>query len=51
LERRRKAKKIKNKPATRHSSPMASQVALPVIKLPLIKPAPLTNPDATDKYG
>jgi hypothetical protein len=50
LERRRRAKKIKNKPATRHSSPMASQVALPVIKL-LDQSGALTNPDAADKYS
>jgi hypothetical protein len=30
---------------------MASQVALPVIKLPLDQARTLTNPDATDEHG
>ena len=40
LERRRRDRKIKNSPTTRQSSPMASHVGLPVMKLPLMKPAP-----------
>ena len=33
-------RKISSSPTTRQSSPMASQVELPVMKLPLMKPAP-----------
>jgi hypothetical protein len=50
-ERRRTAKKIKNTPMTKQSSPIASQLGLPVMKLPLIRPGSLTNPDTADEHG
>lgn len=50
-ERRRTAKKIKNTPMTKQSSPIASQVGLPVMKAAFDQTGPLTNPDTADEHG
>jgi hypothetical protein len=49
-ERRRTAKKIKNTPMTKQSSPIASQVGLPV-EAAFDQTGSLTNPDTADEHG